>query len=178
MRKSPSDRPFTNSKFLKPYTLKPTVFPPDFCLIVDTREQASPLFVQKPPKGLMVMRDTCKVGDYMVRSMENFSIEKKYYGDLFSYCTTEWEGKTKRKLEQMKSIISNGGWCGLLIDNRESDIFKWQEHTSIHPESVRGALNSIRMRYGVHVYFSPSKEHSMRFILDSAVKWYNIQHEL
>lgn len=168
-----------NSKYLSKFTFKPHVFPQGFILKVDTREQHSPLFLDKPPKGLVIVRDTCRVGDYQILGLENsFTIEKKYYADLYTYCTTEWENKTKKKLETMKSMISNGGWCAILIDNRESDIFKWQEHTRTNPESIRGALNVIRMRYGIHVYFSPTKEHSTRFILDSAIKWYEIKHEL
>ena len=167
-----------NPKYLKPYEFKPIIFPSDFCLIVDTREQASPLFLDKPPKGLMVMRDCLQVGDYAIRGINDFCIEKKYYGDLYPYCSSEFESKTRKKLERMKDIVDHGGWCGLLIDNRESDIFKWQEHTKVDPQCIRGALNSIRMRYRIHTYFAPTKEHATRFILDSAVKWWEISHEL
>ena len=168
-----------NSKYLSKFTFKPHVFPQGFILKVDTREQHSPLFLDKPPKGLVIVRDTCKVGDYQIAGFEDkFCIEKKYHSDLYSYCSTEWEDKTKDKLESMRSIVSKGGWCGLLIDERESDIFKWQEHTRVSPECIRGALNSIRVKYGVHVYFSPTREHSIRFILDSAIKFYLLQKEL
>jgi ERCC4-type nuclease len=167
-----------NPKYLTPFKFKPYEFPQEFCIVVDTREQASPLLLDNPPKGLMVMRDCCRDGDYQVRGINDFCIEKKYFADLYSYCSSEFESKTRKKLERMKEIIDNGGWCGILIDNRESDIFKWQEHTKINPECIRGALNSIRMRYRIHTYFSPNKDHSVRFIIDSALKWWNIKHEL
>jgi ERCC4-type nuclease len=175
---TPHQHVHKNSKYLQQFTFKPYVFPNGFILKVDTREQNSPLF-SKPPKGLLIIRDTLKNGDYsFVGGEDRFCIEKKYHSDLYSYCTTEWKDKTTSKLEKMRNMISSGGWCGLLIDERESDIFKWQEHTMTNPESVRGALNAIRIRYGVHVYFAPTKEHSVRFILDSAIKFYNIQKEL
>ena len=167
-----------NPKYLTPFKFKDYVFPNDFVLVVDDREQRSPLFLDKPPKGLMVMRDYCKDGDYQIRGINNFCIEKKYSGDLYPYCSSEWDTKTLKKLERMKRIIQSGGWCGLLVDERESDIFKWQEHTKIHPECIRGALSSIRMRYGVHTYFAPTKDHAIRFILDSAIKWWEIMKEL
>jgi ERCC4-type nuclease len=168
----------TNPKYLTPFKFKDTIIPPDMVLVVDSREQHSPLFLDKPPIGLTVVRDCCRDGDYQIRGINNFCIEKKYYGDLYPYLSTEWETKTRLKLERFKRIIASGGWVGLLIDNRESDIFKWQEHTKVHPECIRGALNSVRMRYGVHIYFAPTKEHATRFILDSATKWWEICHEL
>lgn len=167
-----------NKKYLTPFKFKPTAFPENFCLIVDTREQHSPLFIDKPPKGLMVMRDTLKNGDYGIKGLPNFAIEKKYYGDLFSYCSTEMVEKTIPKMQRFKEIADAGGWVGLVIENKESDIFKWQQYTNIHPESVRGALTSFSLRYGVHVHFAGNRESAGRWILDMASKWYLIQHEL
>jgi hypothetical protein len=45
----------------------------------------------------MVMRDTLVNGDYGLKGLPNFAIEKKYYGDLFSYCSTEMDSKTRNK---------------------------------------------------------------------------------
>lgn len=166
-----------NPKFMQPYVLKPTVIPPDMCLVVDTREQHSPLFIAKPPKGLMVMRDTLKDGDYGIKGMPLFAIEKKYQGDLFTYCSTERE-KTLEKMKRFRAMVDAGGWVGLLITERESDIFKHQTWTRIHPESVRGALVSFAIRYHVTIYFASSKERAERFILDHACKYYNVMKEV
>jgi ERCC4-type nuclease len=166
-----------NPKYLTPYNPKPIVFPKDFCLVVDTREQASPLFIDHPPKGLMVMRDTLKNGDYGIRGYSTFAIEKKYYGDLFPYCSTERDSKTTPKMKSFTRLIGAGGWVGLVIENRESDIFKWQEYTNISPESVRGALLSFAIRYHVHIYFAATRESAADWILRHAVKFYEIQNE-
>lgn len=167
-----------NSRYLKPYEPKDIQFPSGFCLIVDTREQHSPLFLDKPPKGLMVMRDTLKNGDYSIYGFPEFIVEKKYAGDLFPYCSTEMESKTKPKMERFKQIISSNGWVGLVIEDSMSGIFKHQEFTKIHPESVRWALAEFRTRYGVHVHFAVNRENAARWILENAVYWYKMKKEL
>jgi len=160
-------------RLLEPYKFKPWVFPEGFCLIVDTREQHSPLFLDKPPKGLMVMRDTLHDGDYAIRGVPGFCVEKKYTGDIYPYVSSERE-KTIRKMQRFKAISDAGGWVGLLIDNKESDIFKWQDYTKVSPEVVRGALLSFSIRYRVHVYFASDKHKAERFIIDNALKYYKI----
>jgi ERCC4-type nuclease len=167
-----------NPKYLKPFTFKPAEIPPDMCLIVDTREQNSPLFLDKPPKGLMVMRDTLKNGDYGIKGLPKFAIEKKYHGDLFSYCSSEMNEKTYPKMERFKRMIDAGGWVGLVIEDRMSDIFKWQEHTKISPESVRGALSKFAIHYHIHIHFAGNRENTARFILDHAIRYYNLVHSL
>ena len=168
-----------NSKYLSKFTFKPHVFPQGFILKVDTREQHSPLFLDKPPKGLVIVRDTLKNGDYsFVGGEDRFCIEKKYAGDLLPYCSTEMEEKTKPKMQRFMDMISKGGWVGLVIEERMSDVFKWQEHTKISPESVRGALTKFAIDYGVHVHFAGNRENASRWILDHAIRYYNKMHEL
>ena len=166
------------AKYNKPYKLKNTVIPPDMCLIVDTREQHSPLFLDKPPKGLMVMRDTLKDGDYGLKGISNFAIEKKYHGDLFPYCSSEQRLKTKPKMERFKKMIDDGGWVGLVIEDTMANIFKWQQYCDVTPESVRGALTAFSINYHVHVHFAGNRENTARWILDHAVRYYNMVHEV
>jgi len=161
-----------NPKYLTPFKFKDYVFPDGFCLIVDSREQHSPLFLDKPPKGLMIMRDTLRAGDYGIRGFPAFTIEKKYCGDLYPYCSSEMDTKTYPKMERFKRMIAAGGWVGLVIEERYSDVFKWQEHTKISPECVRGALRKFAIHYGVHVHFANNREGAARFILDHALAYY------
>jgi len=167
-----------NPKYLTPFKFKPYEFPPEMCLIVDTREQKSPLFLDKPPKGLMVMRNNLENGDYGLSGLPNFAVERKYYGDIFSYCSTEMDAKTYPKMSRFRQMIDNGGWVGLVIEDRMSDIFKWQEHTKISPESVRGALTKFAIKYHVHIHFAGNKENTERFILDHAIRYFTMAHEL
>jgi|GEM_PF-1956893 len=167
-----------NSKHSKPYTFKPIVFPPEMCLVVDTREQNSPLFLDRTaPKGLMVMRDTLIDGDYGIKGFPLFAIEKKYHGDLFTYCSTE-RIKTKPKMERFRKMVDAGGWVGLVIEDTMSNIFKWQDYTNIDPGSVRGALTSFAIKYHVHVHFAGNRENTARWILDHAVRYYEFMKEL
>jgi len=163
-------------KFIQPYKFKPYVFPPDFTIIIDSREQKSPLF-DKPPKGLMVMRDCLTNGDYSIRGMPLFSIERKYCGDIFPYVSSDHE-KTLKKMLRFRQMVDAGGWVGLLIAERESDVFKHQQFTKVSPEAVRQALISFAIRYHVTVHFAHTKEQQERFIIDHAIKFFNVSKEV
>ena len=115
MKESPRE----NSNYLKPYTLKPTPIPDGFILKIDTREQHS-LF-DKPPKGLMIVRDTLKYGDYSIKSMEDiFCVERKV-GDIYSYVSAERE-KTVRKMKE----FSRMKFVGLVIEeSRETNLYQF-----------------------------------------------------
>lgn len=166
-----------DSKFLKPYIFKPAVIPPDMVVIVDTREQNSPLLA-RPPKGLAIIRDTLKDGDYGIRGLPLFAIERKTIGDLFPYCATEQAAKTKPKMLRFAEMIKGGGWVGLVIQERESDVFQWQQFTTISPESVRQALASFEVKFGIHIYFNRDKNKVVTWMVDRMVKYWNTVHEV
>jgi ERCC4-type nuclease len=163
-------------KFLKPYSLKPTIFPPDMVVIVDTREQASPLLA-KPPKGLTIVRDTLQNGDYGIRGLPLFAIERKFMGDLFPYCATEQVAKTKPKMIRFREMIKQGGWVGLAIQEKESEVYQHQQFTRISPESVRQAIVSFEVKFGVHCYFNKDKDRIVTWMVDRMVKYYTMMHE-
>ena len=159
-----------NPSYLKPYNLKPTIIPEGFVLVQDTAEQR-PLFA-RIPSGLTIMALSLKNGDYSIKGFESkFAIERKAL-DLFPYCTTEQE-KTRAKMERFKAYE----FVGLAIERKESEVYQFQQMSRAHPESIRGALISFQVRYGVHVYFG-TRETCARWILDTAVKFYNIKHEV
>jgi ERCC4-type nuclease len=169
MREKPRDH---DTKFTTLYTLKPTPIPEHMVCVVDTREQKSPL-LEKPPKGLVIVRDTLYDGDYGIRGMPLFAIERKFMGDLFPYCSSEQVNKTKPKMERFKEMIRQGGWVGLVIQEREIDVYQWQEWTKVSPESIRQALVSFEIKYGVHVYFNKDKNRIVSWMVDHMVKYYN-----
>jgi ERCC4-type nuclease len=157
-------------KYLQPYTLKPTVFPDGFVLLQDTRE-ARPLFT-RIPKGLTVMSETLSYGDYSILGLEDvFCVERKA-NDLYAYCSTERD-KTLKKMKEFKNME----FVGLIIEGRESEIYQHQQHTKVHPECVRGALISFQIRYGVHLYIG-SRDNCIRTLLDWAVKFWTVKHEV
>uniref|UniRef100_A0A6M3JPZ1 Putative nuclease n=1 Tax=viral metagenome TaxID=1070528 RepID=A0A6M3JPZ1_9ZZZZ len=164
MKENPYD-----DKYTRPYILKPTVIPDNFVLLQDTRE-ARPLFT-RIPKGLTVMSKTLSRGDYSILGQEeNFCVERKA-SDIFSYVVDR--EKTIKKMKQFKQME----FVGLIIEGKETDLYQYQQFTKIHPESVRGALVSFQVRYGVHLFVG-SRENCIRVLLDWAVKFWNIKHEV
>ncbi len=159
-----------NSTHLKPYILKPTVIPDGFCLITDTREQR-PLF-SRIPKDLTIRSATLSNGDYSVHGFESQIVFERKSHDLWPYCSSERE-KTKEKMERFKDYE----FVGLIIELKESEIYQFQQFTKVHPECIRGALISFQVRYGVHCYYG-SRENCSRWLIDCAVKFWNIKHEV
>ena|SRR5271157_2168985 len=155
----------------KPYTPKPLEFPEGFVLLQDTREQR-PLFT-RPPKGLLMQSVTLKDGDYSIKGFEDqIAFERKGISDLFPYCTTERE-KTVHKMKRLSQMA----FAALIIEAKESEVFQHQAFTKIHPETVKGAIISFQVRYGLHVQFE-NREYLGRWLLERALKFWTIKHEV
>lgn len=156
------------------FKLKPFQFPDDFCLVQDTREQASPLMDRLPP-GLVIMSKPLKYGDFSIKGFEEkFCIERKQISDLLTYVTTERESKTIRKMREFSLM----DWVGLAVEvPKPADLYKPYPYSRVNPEVVRQSLVSFAVRYGVHVFVGNSTD-VVRFILDHAIKWYNIHREV
>ena len=141
-------------------------FPEGFWIVIDTREQDG-LF-QKLPKGLLVVRDTLKYGDYSVRGFEDqISIERKSLPDLWTSLTSESE-RFKRELEVLATYERK--W--LLIEALESSFLAFQVERKIHPNSIRGALVSIEIRLNIPVWQSESRLDAERWTIDRLLKFY------
>lgn len=162
---------FTGAK--APELKLPTEFPDGFALKIDTRERA-PLFLGKRPlKGLSIVRDTLAVGDYSIKGCEDeIAIERKSLGDLYN-CM----GKDRKRFMVQMDKLSKLFRKWLLIEGTEEETHTPQEYSTIHPNSVRGTLVSIDVRYGIPIYFSPSKKNSERFILDRFKKFALLKEE-
>jgi ERCC4-type nuclease len=160
----------SDSKFTKEYVLKPTVIPENMVVVVDSREQR-PLFT-RPPKGLLLVRDTLTDGDYSLRGLTDKICFERKSKDIFSYCTSE-QPKTKKKMERFKSF----DFVGLIIEMKEHELFQFQTFTQAHPESIRGALISFEIRYNIHIFYG-SRESCARWMLDRMSKFYRMIHEV
>jgi ERCC4-type nuclease len=141
------------------------------CVLVDTREQ-TPLFGTRLPKGLTLCSATLKDGDYGLRGFSGFAIERKGISDLLSYCTTE-RLKTKAKMDRFRKME----WVGLVIEAKESEIYRPYLHSCVSPEVIRQSLISFQVRYGVHIYIN-TRENLSRYVLDVMIKYYRIKKEL
>jgi ERCC4-type nuclease len=152
--------------------LKPYRFPQGFVLVVDTREQ-TPLFDPKPD-GLKLIHGKLDHGDYSVKGFEDrFAIERKMLSDLCAYVARERK-KTKFKMEYLSTL----DFAALVIEESEEEVFFGHMMSRVSPESIRQALVSFRVRYGVHVYMHKSRDHIERFVLDHAIKFYNVMREV
>ena len=152
--------------------------PDGFVLLQDTREQR-PLFdenVEIP--GLTVVNTVLTHGDYSIKGFEDrFCVERKGVSDFYSYVGKQ-RSLTTAKMEAFRGIGFRGGFAGLAIEAIEADLLSGYIMSRLSPEMVRQALVSFEVRYGVHVYYSRSRQDITRWILDRAIKFYKIMREV
>lgn len=155
----------------KSYKPKPYIFPQDFVLVIDTREQ-NPLCTEV--KGLTVCRDTLKDGDYSIRGFEGrFTVERKQTSDFFSYIAKE-RRRTVQKLERLKTF----DFAALVIEASLEDLLSPQLYSQVSPEVVRQFLVSANVRYNLHVYCARSREKVEMWLIDRAIKFFKVQREV
>lgn len=148
---------------------KPYIFPPDFCLVIDTREQR-PLFTAHPPKGLIMVRDTLAHGDYSIRGLETkVAVERKGITDLVSYMTTERK-RTKAKLEAMEPL----GFKALVVESYWDDLFLPKFYSTVSPEVIRQSLVSFEVKFKLNLFVHPIREEIERWILDRLVYFFKL----
>lgn len=154
-------------------TLKLPRIPDGFILLQDTREQ-KPLFIDGTFPELVIVTTTLNQGDYSIRGFEDkFCIERKQISDFYGYIGKE-RIKTTEKMEKFKGME----WVGLVVEASEADLLTGFIMSKVSPETARQALVSFEVRYGVHVYYSRSREDIARWVLDRAIKFYKIQREV
>jgi len=153
--------------------LKPFKIPKGFTLCSDTREQ-SPLFTDLP-KGLVILRKTLHFGDYSIRGFEDkICFERKQMSDLYSYVGKERK-RTVRKLEQLREL----DFAALIIESSFEDLkIPYSYSSRITPEMIRQFLVSVNVRYKVHVYCDRDRRNLEQYLLDRAIKYFNIQREV
>lgn len=144
-------------------------FPEGFILVLDSREQ-TPLF-RKLPKGLVVVRDTLKVGDYSIRGFENaITIERKSIPDLL--------GSLGRNRDQFKVRLAKMRffeWAAVVVEGSEKAVIKYHESSLMEPESIRQSICSIELRYKIPFYFGATIKDVERWVLDRLIKFYTIK---
>lgn len=145
-------------------------FPNEFVLICDTREQ-TPLFMPKPPKGLIIVRDTLPYGDYSIKGFENLiAIERKTVQDLWTSLTSDAK-RFKAELEELAKYERRY----ILIEGVESEFLSWQPDRKIHPNTIRMALASIEAKGGIPVHQAESREMAERWVLDLFIKYFEFK---
>ena len=123
---------------------------------------------KRPPKGLVIVRDTLPVADYSIRGFENkIGIERKNLSDLVLSISKNRE-RFKRELEK----LSNYERKWIFVEATEHECLCWQEFSQMHPNSIRGTLVSIEIKYGIPFYFQPDRRQMERHLLDLFCKYY------
>lgn len=146
--------------------------PSDFVLVVDTREQ-QPLF-NPPPEGLTIVKQALKHGDYSIRGFENkVTIERKKMSDLMSYIGSERE-KTVLKLDSMKDLQ----WKALVIEENWDDLFLPKKYSQLSTNTIRQALVSFNLRFGLHIFSHPYRSECEKWILDRLLYWHKQQRSV
>jgi ERCC4-type nuclease len=167
------------------YKPKKYIFPEGFKLLVDTREQR-PLFrniSSKHPEYFSFT--TLKNGDYSIKGFENkFAIERKQLSDFYSYISsernTQYKNKKERKDKTKEKLtrLASFDFAGLVIESELSDILLPQVYNDTSPEVARGFLASVNIRYGIHVFTSRRRGRIEQWIMDRAIKYFNIMKEI
>jgi ERCC4-type nuclease len=147
------------------------VFPKDFVLVIDTREQ-NPLCGNV--KGLTVCRDTLQNGDYSIRGFEDrFAVERKKVSDFYTFVGRE-RRRTVEKLKRFKQI----DFSGLVIEASLDELLTPQMYTQVSPETARQFLVSVNVRYGIHVFYDRHRKNIEMWVLDRAIKFFNMNREV
>lgn len=146
-------------------------FPEDFILVIDSREQ-TPLFLDHPPKGLVMVRDTLEVGDYSIRGFEGkIAVERKTIPDLLN-CLGNDRERFKRELEKLQGY----NWASIVVEGAESELYQYQDFSLMHPESVRQSMASIEIRHNVHFFYGRRADIE-RWVLDRLIKFWKVRRE-
>lgn len=148
-------RPATNQPNFKPYKI-----PPDFALVIDTREQ-KPLF-DPPPDDLTIIHKKLDHGDYSINGFEKYvAIERKRMSDLMTYVCRD-KDKTAEKLYAMRDIE----FKALVVEESWDDLFLPKNYSQVPIEFIRQALVSFNIRYGLHIFVHPYRSAVERWVLD------------
>ncbi|MBE3137628.1 MAG: ERCC4 domain-containing protein [Thermoplasmata archaeon] len=150
------------------------VFPEGFCIIRDTREQVGTGLFVKPPKGLLIVRDTLKYGDYSIKNFENsIVVERKGIDDLWTSVTVDADAFKKKMM-----VIAQYERKWLLIDGLESEFLGYREGRKIHPNQIRQALAKIEGYLGIPIHQSESMEASERWMIDTFIRFFQFKRGL
>ena len=128
-------------------------------IIADYREKNSLLISQLIKSGVNVNFKELKVADYLVRDI---AIERKTVSDFISSMINKRLSRQLEELQQYKNKL-------LIIEGvEEQEIYSEEnneEKNGIHPNSVRGFLLSILLKYKIPIIFTKNHEDTSKFIL-------------
>lgn len=126
-------------------------------VIVDYREKNSLVYASLIGLGLEVLIKELKVADYIVRDV---AIERKTVSDFISSMIS------RRLLNQIKSMQQYKNRILLIEGIDEQELYSESRFLDggMHPNSVRGFLISIILKYKTPILFTKDSEDTAKFI--------------
>ncbi|MFH1325591.1 MAG: ERCC4 domain-containing protein [archaeon] len=126
-------------------------------VIVDYREKNSMVVSSLIELELEVEYKNLKVGDYLVKDV---AIERKTVNDFISSMLNKRLTKQLSELSQYKNrlLIIEG------IDEQDLYSERTEEKIGMHPNSVRGFLLSILLRFKTPIVYTKDSEDTAKFI--------------
>lgn len=145
--------------------------PNGFAIITDTREQNPYKFGDLKIENVIKKLD---YGDYSIVGFEDIvTVERKSMDD---FCGSI--GKNRKRFGKVIVGMSKYEWKGLLVECTEDELLTPQlSWSSIHPNSVYGAIVAFEAKYDIHVYCNNRDMCRMRLV-NWLVKFYNKQRGL
>lgn len=155
--------------------------PKDFVVIVDTREQLPYKFNNPALADMGILTptviDTLHTGDYSIAGHENeFTVERKNRNDFYGSFFSKERDREKKKIERMGCL----DFKAYVIECTENTLLNpltANFSVNINPNSIKGTLASLVVKYGVHVYFG-SRDECENQTLNWMVMWFNWQMKL
>jgi len=138
-------------------------------IIIDYREKNCLVYSELKRLGLQVELKELKVADYLVK---NVAIERKTVSDFINSMVN------RRLLKQLEELQQYPNRLLIIEGIDEQDLYVDSNETiGMHPNSVRGFLLSILLKYKVPIIFTKNSEDTAKFIYLIANKKAN-EHSL
>ena len=125
-------------------------------IIIDSREKNSLVYSELIALGLKVEFKNLKVADYLVRDV---AIERKTVNDFINSM------KNRRLIKQLEELQQYENRLLIIEGIDEQELYTDSEDwIGMHPNSIRGFLLSILLKYRVPIIFTKNYEDTAKFI--------------
>lgn len=140
----------------------------DMVLVVDTRESL-PWWTED------VITKKLDFGDYSIEGMESeFAVERKSMADLVGTLTGGHE-RFRRELERAQSAR----FFAVIVEGTYEDLIaqKWTgaRYTKVKGFWVAGIVDTLRVKYGVHIYFCKDRRGAKTLMRNLANAYWKVK---
>ena len=120
---------------------------PEFCLIVDTREQAPYAFEQY---SVNLDRAALPAGDYSIKGFEDkAAIERKSLDDLIGCLMGDNRGRFERELVKLRSYEL----AAVVVEANLQDLARGRYQSQMTPRAALQSITAFHIRHGLPFLF-------------------------